>query len=208
MNKQRKLIFEKTGGKCLYCGVDLTNTKWQADHFHPIIRHPEKGICLYPKLDTIDNLFPSCAPCNNFKSSLSIEGYRYRVLEQQRIVLNESSGLRQLQRLGLVVFPQGDTFKFWFEQSGIEVPDRYTLMGINLSRYSKIIWHRDEADRCDYLRLPDSILTVRQVNDYYLVMNTDYDWYKKSTRLEMGNKKDVLLQAIAWAEAEGINLGL
>ena len=61
MSQERQLIFDKTKGKCLYCGLDLTGIKWQADHFHPIIRHPEKGTCVYPKLDTIDNLFPSCA---------------------------------------------------------------------------------------------------------------------------------------------------
>ncbi len=30
-------IFEKYGGKCAYCGCDLTKS-WHADHIKPIVR--------------------------------------------------------------------------------------------------------------------------------------------------------------------------
>ncbi len=35
--KDRELIYNKYGGRCAYCGVDLER-KWQLDHIEPIVR--------------------------------------------------------------------------------------------------------------------------------------------------------------------------
>lgn len=39
MNKKlREKIFQKYGGRCSYCGCDLTGTRWHVDHAEPVIR--------------------------------------------------------------------------------------------------------------------------------------------------------------------------
>ena len=115
MNKKRKSIWDKSGGKCWYCGVELGEKGWHADHFHPIIRNYwlNDGSSIYPELDTIDNLVPSCAPCNNFKHSLSIEGYRSLCSEQFENIPKYTTGARQLVRLGLIDFSPRPVV-FWF----------------------------------------------------------------------------------------------
>lgn len=208
MNKERQAIFDKTEGRCLYCGDDLSGKRWQADHFHPIVRHQERGTCLFPKLDVIDNIFPACSQCNNFKSSLSIDGFRDRIRNQEGVTIRQSTGLRQLHRLGLVEFKDTTSFKFWYELHGISVPDRDNLMGFDIERYSKLQWHRDETDKCDYLRLPDGVLTLRVVGNTYLAIYTDGDWNQKRQEFERIPKRDLFYSVILWAESKGINLGV
>ena len=71
LNKKRQAIFDKSGGKCWYCGCELQKG-WHQDHLEPIIRVSElvrdhsnsqfshkyvnTGECRRPHLDTIDNL--------------------------------------------------------------------------------------------------------------------------------------------------------
>lgn len=35
--KERQALFEKFGGKCAYCGCELTKG-WHVDHMEPIVR--------------------------------------------------------------------------------------------------------------------------------------------------------------------------
>jgi len=205
MSPERQFILDKTKGKCLYCGLDLTGIKWQADHFHPIIRHPEKGTCVYPKLDTIDNLFPSCAPCNNFKSSNSIEGFRRGIQEQQRIILKSSTGMRQLSRLGLVEFKDTSNFKFWFEHNNITVPTRQELLGIDVDKLRQVKWNYDEVDLCHCTSLPHSNLTLRLLKDgYYMVINTGIDWEQKRMSFPAEDITQLKIKTLTWAIEQGI----
>ena len=125
MNK-RETIFNKSGGHCWYCGCQLQKKGWQADHFYPVVRVGDK--MLYPELDVIENLVPSCAPCNNFKSSSDIEGFRFRTNEQFLNIQKTSTGLRQLIRLGLVEI-EIKTILFWFEKKNIEMPSEASWKG-------------------------------------------------------------------------------
>lgn len=67
--KKIELVFQKTNGKCWYCGCDLfseyifdendkcvmTIRRWHVDHVYPY----SKG-----GSDEIENLVPSCISCN------------------------------------------------------------------------------------------------------------------------------------------------
>lgn len=131
--KQRQAIWDKTGGKCWYCGCDLPG-KWHADHVEPIIRktkivkdHSDSqyshkvvstGECCRPQHDIIDNMVPACIPCNLFKTTFSVEGFRQEIEAQAERVRRYSSGFRIAERFGLVeVKPQPVTF--WFERQGL-----------------------------------------------------------------------------------------
>jgi 5-methylcytosine-specific restriction endonuclease McrA len=106
----RQSIFNKFGGKCSYCGIDLDN-KFHLDHFIPKRRYNKThkelvSIGYYPDMekgnDKFDNLMPCCASCNSSKSDLSIEEFRVRVLERVER-LNKFSGEYNIaKRFGLV----------------------------------------------------------------------------------------------------------
>jgi len=69
-------IFEKTDGHCYHCGKKLawqnygnSNGKggWEVDHSIPV----SKG-----GTDHLNNLFPSCVPCNRSKTTLTSRQYK------------------------------------------------------------------------------------------------------------------------------------
>lgn len=76
--KDRQRVFEKFGGKCAYCGIELTD-KWQIDHavskrmFWLLDSMNPKSVNVF------ENLMPSCVPCNHYKRTLSIyaDGHHY-----------------------------------------------------------------------------------------------------------------------------------
>lgn len=126
---QRETLKQKYGGKCAYCGIELT-TRWQADHLEPVDReviwyHCKKtnslksksGAMKRPHLDVIENLMPSCAKCNNDKSSETIENWR-KIIKQRIKTLNNDpkyASYQKAKRYGLVV-ETGIEVVFWFER--------------------------------------------------------------------------------------------
>ena len=194
MNKKRQAIWNKSNGKCWYCGCDLPLKGWQADHYYPVIR--VDGKMLYPELDTIKNLVPSCAPCNNFKHSFSPEGYRGIVRDQFENTLKYSTGLRQLNRLGLVDISE-KPIAFWFEQQGIKMPSEFELSGIS-KKAEKIEWVKDSTEPNYFYSIFDwGLVTLRHMGGYWLAISVR-DW-DTSVRIEIPNGRLAKLQAAEWA---------
>src|SRR5690606_16303353 len=90
LNKKRQRIWDKSGGKCWYCGFDLPERGWHADHFEPIRRDYKyvrgkgfraNGESQHPERDTEDNKVPCCASCNILKRSNDLEEFR-RLISQ------------------------------------------------------------------------------------------------------------------------------
>jgi 5-methylcytosine-specific restriction endonuclease McrA len=54
----RKLILEKTGGRCHVCGTEISMENFEADH---VKSHSTGGGHL------IDNFLPACRTCNNYR---------------------------------------------------------------------------------------------------------------------------------------------
>lgn len=183
----RSLIFDKSNGHCWYCGVNLVGTKWQADHFHPIIRYGD-GRCAYPQLDTMANLVPSCAPCNNYKLSSSIEAFRRNVAEQERLTLQASTGLRMLNRMGRITFSK-DQVEFWFEKNGLSVPDIYEILGVSVES-AHVKWRKDHTEpNVSYTTDAGCMLTLRWVNRDigYLAVATDDNWEQRRLEFQCGS---------------------
>lgn len=183
----RELILNKSNGKCWYCGINLIGTKWQADHFHPIIRYGD-GRCAYPQLDAIDNIVPSCAPCNNYKSSSSIEVFRRNITEQERLTLKASTGLRMLNRLGRVTFSQ-EPVTFWFEENELSTPDIYEIMGVS-EESAHVAWMKDRTEpNVSYTTDAGCMLTLRWVNSEigYLAIATGDNWEQRRIEFQCGN---------------------
>lgn len=123
---QRQQVREMFGGKCAYCGCELPEKGWHADHIKPVCRGlaydsengrmTSNGKLGRPELDHIDNIFPSCAPCNIDKGPNSLEGWRAWLGE--RIVgglRRNSSTFRHAERFGRVTITAGPLV-FWFER--------------------------------------------------------------------------------------------
>lgn len=122
MNKKRQAIFDKSGGKCWYCGCELVKG-WHADHFIAVIRNPKWAIenlgsadMEHPEHDTEENKVPACASCNIMKSQMSIEDFRsciYQFVESLNLYTNQ---YKFAKRYGLVKETKLEV-RFWFEDN-------------------------------------------------------------------------------------------
>jgi 5-methylcytosine-specific restriction endonuclease McrA len=113
----RAQVHQKYGGRCAYCGTEITVKQMQMDHFKPIYRnwgdtHP---LPEHAGTDTIDNLMPACAPCNRWKSTMPLEDFRAELVAQVERLRRDSAAFRMAERHGLVV-PTGNPVVFWFEK--------------------------------------------------------------------------------------------
>ena len=68
--RQRLEIFEKTDGRCAYCGMELTLDNMQVDHMVSLHNHGN---------DDMGNLVPSCRECNYYKGGCNPEGFRKKL---------------------------------------------------------------------------------------------------------------------------------
>jgi len=124
LNKtDREKIRNLFGGRCAYCGEEL-GQRWHADHVKAVTRISDfvngkfvhTGRMRRPENDTLDNYYPSCAPCNINKSNHeSLDNWR-RTLEGKINELNrDSSTYRHAKRFGLVK-ETGINVVFYFEK--------------------------------------------------------------------------------------------
>ncbi len=118
MKIDRKSIHEKFGGHCSYCGKVLQIEKMQVDHFVPVFRGWKnevlEGFGMERGNDQEDNLFPSCARCNRWKSTWNIEQFRTEVSLQIQRLNERSNNYRMAKDFGLVIETQSDV-KFFYE---------------------------------------------------------------------------------------------
>lgn len=126
------------GGKCAYCGVELPEKGWHADHVEPVVRshafgewsESEDGHMRYrsygegkkkikrldnPKADRRDNLWPSCRACNINKSSTSIKAWRKFLIEGPESLASYNGRFKHMLRFGIVTV-NPEPLLFWFEK--------------------------------------------------------------------------------------------
>ena len=84
MNKKivlRQKVWLKYNKHCAYCGKELKYKDMQVDHMISkyaieIYRNPERVFGPNFKIDSFDNLMPSCRRCNHYKREQDLEGFR------------------------------------------------------------------------------------------------------------------------------------
>lgn len=130
MSKKRQAIWDKSGGKCWYCGCDLPEKGWHADHFEPVRRDlklvfDSKNNChkltsdktmMHKDRDTEENKVPSCASCNIIKSSQTLEGFRATISGFIKSLNRDSTQYKFSKRYGLIKESKIEV-KFWFEEN-------------------------------------------------------------------------------------------
>ena len=124
MKIDRKKVLAKTDGHCGYCGVDLTNGRWQVDHIIPkrnfILYYKQGRVPVFLKhlteydMNHIDNLLATCCSCNNYKSSMDLELFRSELGELVRRLQKTSTIYRISKRFGHVN-ETIEPIKFYFE---------------------------------------------------------------------------------------------
>lgn len=109
--EKRNEVFEKYGGKCAYCGCEITLKNFQEDHIWPkFLAHHQ------PELDNdrFENLNPSCRKCNNFKHGNRLEGFR-RQLQNQVSRLRKNSQFDRALRFNQIEISESPIV-FYFEE--------------------------------------------------------------------------------------------
>ena len=127
----------KFGGRCAYCGCELPEKGWHADHVEPVrrewwkdrvkvtwgvgengglVKTEEKQTIGFerPQNDTLENLFPACQSCNLDKHAMSLETWRGVIAHKVQVCRN-TSAFRHAERFGLVAITE-KPIVFWFEQ--------------------------------------------------------------------------------------------
>lgn len=118
---EREHLRGKFGGRCAYCGCIL-NGRWHADHAEPVGRNCQlvgnafvfDGTVRNPEADTVDNLVPSCAPCNIDKGPDGIEAWRERLCRSALMLRRDVPKFRHAERFGIVSVSNAP-IRFWFE---------------------------------------------------------------------------------------------
>lgn len=108
----RLLVWEKYGRRCAYCGCELEYKDMQVDHLWPVARsHQQPGL----DPDRFENLMPSCRSCNFYKSSTTIDKFRYTMNGvHERLTTGSAKFLVKLAiRYGIVeITPFNENFYF------------------------------------------------------------------------------------------------
>lgn len=116
----RAAIYAMFGGRCAYCGSELPEKGWHADHVQAIYRGwplvPDTNNLLLGRgQDDLENLFPSCAACNTFKGVYGLEEWRCEIARQVERARKKSCNFRFAEAFGLVK-ETGAAVVFWFEK--------------------------------------------------------------------------------------------
>lgn len=122
----RQKVFDKFGGRCAYCGCELTKS-FHVDEIEPIRRdwiyvEDENGYntkkkytgCRHPERLHIDNQNPACASCNINKHSGTLEDFRKAIAAYMKHLNEISTQYKIAKRYGLVQ-ETGIEVKFYFE---------------------------------------------------------------------------------------------
>ena len=121
--EERQAIFDKTNGRCGYCGEDLKKG-WHVDHMKPVRRESKwdrnkgrfvsTGKMEKPENDTFENKIASCPSCNTRKSTDSIDSFRYGLMEITKVLDRDVTAYRFGVRYGLIK-ETGVKIVFYFE---------------------------------------------------------------------------------------------
>lgn len=125
-------IFEKYGGKCAYCGCDLTKS-WHADHIKPIVRDSkfdrkkgkfvDSGTCRNSENEILENFNPACPSCNIQKNSFTLEQFRSNIQGFLNSLNLYSTQYKFVKKYGLVTETKMQV-KFFFETFSGEVQSK------------------------------------------------------------------------------------
>ena len=111
--KEREEIYNKTNGRCAYCGTEIDFKGFHADHIKPVRKYENNPDD--ESMEHIDNKLPACRSCNLYKSTLELEEFREYLqglldrLAKQHVIYNIA------KRYGMITEIR-DPITFYFEK--------------------------------------------------------------------------------------------
>lgn len=118
MNREKlRAVFEKTGGFCWYCGVQLQPLGvWEVEHQTPRSRGGS---------DSLDNLVAACRPCNARKGNRTVDEYRRSLFIQLEAQINHAiNDCFEINKLTGGLFGNDKDADGYFEEPLLEIHDR------------------------------------------------------------------------------------
>ena len=119
MRINRQKIYDKLGGHCAYCGGEIKFKDMQVDHIkaksnNKPIGRDLMGDFIYPDIDDIINLMPSCRRCNHYKRAETLEHFRIllRTLHER---IHDKYIVKVAEDYGIIEYHIWDG-KFYFEK--------------------------------------------------------------------------------------------
>ena len=112
--RQREAVFNKYGGRCAYCGCELTLRTMQVDHIKAVYTSSLENDNVETQDDSFDNLNPSCRQCNFYKGTLDIEQFRKKIMTTLYDTCQNTFQAKLAKKLGMLTVKQFD--KFYFER--------------------------------------------------------------------------------------------
>ena len=112
--RQREEVFNKYGGRCAYCGCELTLRTMQVDHIKAVYTSSLENDGVETQDDSFDNLNPSCRQCNFYKGTLDIEQFREKIMTTLYETCQNTFQAKLAKKLGMLTVKQFD--KFYFER--------------------------------------------------------------------------------------------
>ncbi len=103
--KIREAVYEKYDGHCAYCGQKISLSEMQVDHFIPVYKDGE---------ETIDNYMPACRQCNFYKSTCTLERFRYNLEMMPQRLYRQMFIFRLAVKYGMFS-AERKPIKFYFE---------------------------------------------------------------------------------------------
>ena len=115
----REQVWNKYGKCCAYCGTELEYKKLQVDHIQAYWHNDTNESAIKYGLTKgkheIENFNPSCARCNRWKSTFSIEQFRNEIQQQLIRLKRDSSNYRMALDYSMIV-EDNKPIEFFFER--------------------------------------------------------------------------------------------
>ena len=112
--RQREAVFNKYGGRCAYCGCELTLRTMQVDHIKAVYASSLENNGVETQDDNLENLNHSCRQCNFYKGTLDIEQFRKKIMTTLYETCQNTFQAKLAKKLGMLTVKQFD--KFYFER--------------------------------------------------------------------------------------------
>jgi 5-methylcytosine-specific restriction endonuclease McrA len=115
----RQQVYDKCDGHCAYCGVEITLKQMQVDHiqphWHTFTEQQASQSKIVKGSHDLDNLNPSCARCNKWKSTYSVENFRKVVETSLERLERDTPNFRLARDYGLIKVIEKPVI-FYFER--------------------------------------------------------------------------------------------
>jgi 5-methylcytosine-specific restriction endonuclease McrA len=115
----RQQVYDKCDGHCAYCGVEITLKQMQVDHiqphWHTFTDQQASQAKIVKGSHDLDNLNPSCARCNKWKSTYSVEHFRKVVETSLDRLERDTPNFRLARDYGLIKVIEKPVI-FYFER--------------------------------------------------------------------------------------------